>query len=314
MVARPYDMLFPLHRGAVDTPGFSLRLDHSSSPDLAYGEHPPPASEFSLGRYTMLRASGDDRWVGLPVFLLRGFRHGTYLVPIDSDIRDLTDLKGRRVGITGWFDTGNVWARAALRDRDVDVDDVEWWTTPVDPDHPHRGGVPPGGQPMPESVRSLDPGQILVGQLLAGELDAVTTAAPRRDLSACPEGLRRLLHDHRSVEVEYLERTHVYPAFHIAAVRRDVRDRDPSVVTGLYESLRSSWDCWWRQESDGAELIPWKGAGIRALTELLGSSVAPYGVDGEVNRSTVETLCREQWEQGLIGEVPALTDLFPDFC
>lgn len=312
VVVRPYDMLYPLYRQAVDAPGLRLHLDHESPIDTAYGENPPPAAEFSLGRYTMLRAQGDDRWVGVPFFVLRGFRHGTYLVSTGSETGDLAESRGHRIGITGWFDTGNVWARAALRDSGVGLDDVEWWTVPADPDHPLRPAVHASDPKLPENVRVLDADQPLVGQLLTRRLDAVTVASPQRELSASPASLRRMLADHRSVEMNYLTRTGVYPIFHLIVVHRSACARNPGILDALYEGLVASWSCWWKQLRATAELAPWTGAELDTRENLLGESVAPYGLSG-VNSSTIEAFCHEEVEQGIVGTAPTMSELFPHF-
>ena len=85
-----------------------------SSADLDGGET-------SFSRYVRARAAGDDRVIALPLFLMRGFRHRCIIVRRDIDRRDAADLKGARIGLTGWPDSGNTWTRAILREAGVGV-------------------------------------------------------------------------------------------------------------------------------------------------------------------------------------------------
>src|SRR3974377_2064634 len=64
---------------------------------LNHGEF--DASEMSLSSYTILRSGGDRRFMDIPIFPSRIFRHSAVYLPADSKIETPEDLKGRRVGI-----------------------------------------------------------------------------------------------------------------------------------------------------------------------------------------------------------------------
>jgi 4,5-dihydroxyphthalate decarboxylase len=51
----------------------------------------------------------------VPVFLSRAFRHTAIYVRTDR-IKAPADLKGKRVGVSEYQLTANVWARALLED------------------------------------------------------------------------------------------------------------------------------------------------------------------------------------------------------
>src|SRR5688572_5906353 len=57
------------------------------------------ASEMSLSSYTILRSESDERFIALPVFPSRIFRHSAVYVREGSDIHTPEQLKGRRVGV-----------------------------------------------------------------------------------------------------------------------------------------------------------------------------------------------------------------------
>src|SRR5204863_3209448 len=64
---------------------------------LNHGEF--DASEMSLSSYTILRSEGDARFIALPVFPSRVFRHSAVYLRADSPIDEAADLKGARVGV-----------------------------------------------------------------------------------------------------------------------------------------------------------------------------------------------------------------------
>ena len=63
-------------------------------------------SEMSLSSLMRMMAGGDDRWLGLPVFPTRYFFHTWVLVRRDANIRMPADLRGRRVGVPEYQQTG----------------------------------------------------------------------------------------------------------------------------------------------------------------------------------------------------------------
>ncbi|MCJ7594765.1 MAG: ABC transporter substrate-binding protein, partial [Desulfobacterales bacterium] len=72
-------------------------------------------SEMSLSSLMIAVSKGDDRWVGLPVFTTRRFFHAGILVRKDSGIESPADLKGKRVGVPEYQQTGALWARGVLQ-------------------------------------------------------------------------------------------------------------------------------------------------------------------------------------------------------
>src|SRR5437870_8083349 len=72
------------------------------------------ASEMSLSSYTILRSEGDERFIAIPVFPSRVFRHSALYVRSDSGIESPAQLKGRRVGVGDYQMTAAVWVRGFL--------------------------------------------------------------------------------------------------------------------------------------------------------------------------------------------------------
>src|SRR5260221_11318447 len=97
MILRAYDYLTPFFLGGAPMPGLKLAIDHRSPLTVNFPDDLDIA-EVSFNRYIIAYARGDFGLVGLPVFVLRGFRHRNFFVRADSAMSDLNSLKGTRVG------------------------------------------------------------------------------------------------------------------------------------------------------------------------------------------------------------------------
>jgi 4,5-dihydroxyphthalate decarboxylase len=79
----------------VDLTFFPLRPGETFWRMLNHGEF--DASEMSLSSYTILRSEGDTRFIAIPVFPSRTFRHSALYLRTDSKIEKPKDLSaGRR--------------------------------------------------------------------------------------------------------------------------------------------------------------------------------------------------------------------------
>src|SRR5260370_817387 len=98
-------------------------------------------SEMPLSSYPVLRSEGDTRFIAIPVFPSRIFRHSALYVRADSPIEIPEDLKGKRVGVGDYQMTAAVWGRGLLtHEYGVKPEDVVWVTG-----KPIRSSNPPDG-------------------------------------------------------------------------------------------------------------------------------------------------------------------------
>ena len=76
---------------------------------------------------------GDDRYIGLPIFPRRTFRHSYIFINTKSGITGPKDLVGRRVGISEFQQTASLWIRCILRDEyGVDTNSIHWFEGGMD--------------------------------------------------------------------------------------------------------------------------------------------------------------------------------------
>src|SRR5262245_39472386 len=173
--------------------------------------------EMSVSSRMMVRAGGDERWVGMPIFTTRKFFHTEILVRRDSRIEKPADLKGRRVGVPEYQQTAALWTRGVLQHEfGVSPTEMEFWMERV-PTHSHAGGVgfkaPPGVTihqiPIEKSIGSM---------MVSGELEAVIhylrhdnlVDRSRVDLHHHPD-VKMLFPDPVAEGVRFFRKTGIYP-------------------------------------------------------------------------------------------------------
>ena len=96
-----YDRTQPLIDGRVQPEGVNLtflplRPGETFWRMLNHGEF--DVSEMSLSSYTILRSEGDTRFIAIPVFPSRVFRHSALYVRANSSIEKPEDLEGQARG------------------------------------------------------------------------------------------------------------------------------------------------------------------------------------------------------------------------
>lgn len=292
---RDWDHLVPLASGQVTAPGFTLRIDaRDTTPDVT-AEPGLDGGETSFSRYAQARAAGDDRLVGVPAFVMRGFRHRCVLVRADSPLTRLSELAGKRVGLTGWPDSGNTWTRALLRAEGVTLDSVEWRVGPLVAGETGKDRL--GSRPLPPNVTAMDDGASLEAELAAGRLDAVLTPFMPTELFTRDSRFRHLLADHADAERAYWERHGFVPGIHLVTLRREVVDAHPELPGALLAALEQSKRHWVRRRRLLADTTPWL---LRELTEsalLFGDDWMPYGVDD--NTAMIRAFCEELHAQDI---------------
>ena len=311
MTLRPYDQFCPLHLGDVATPGVRLKIDHRS-PLILQMPDGLDVAEVSFNRYVVGCTRGDDSLMGLPAFILRGFRHRNFFVRADSKLAQLSALRGLRVGTNSWPDTGTMWARAAMRDAGVDVEDVRWVIGTLDAKTPNKPPSPSDARP-PKDARYLEGGESLLDELAAGRIDAVTTAFAPEEVFQKGGWIRRLVRNYREVETDYRRRIGVYPGFHILAARRAFAEEQPEAVLAVYDGLRQAFELWTAKVRKFAEASHWAMDDYETILREFPEDTSPFGMESPSHRKMVATVCDEQYAQKLVDKPARPEDLFAGF-
>src|ERR1700704_1819182 len=129
VAVRDYDRTRPLTDGTVQIDGVDpvfMALDPEEIFFRAFRHAEFDVCELSLSSSTVKTAQGDFAYVGVPAFVSRAFRHTSIYVRTDR-VKQPSDLKARKVGLSEYQLTANVWARALLEDQyGVKPSDIHW--------------------------------------------------------------------------------------------------------------------------------------------------------------------------------------------
>ncbi len=308
MVSYNWDYLQPLACGDVQPEGINLIMERGESLGRIANEPGVDATETSLSHYLIRLSRGERDLVGVPIFMMRSFRHRCFLVRRDSPLRDFSDLVGKWIGTDGWANTGNTWSRAAMRERGIDIASISWVVGPPEETMP---AMPNPNVTYPSYVTAAPEGKTLVGMLLAGELDALMIPFMPRGFFTKESPIIHLFRDFRAVEKEYFQRVGYCPAIHVAALRRSVFESDPTIATRLFAAFEESKRRWREDRRRLADTTPWVLMEMEETALLLGEDWQPYGI--EPNRKMLATFCEEQLVQGLVTQPLDPDSAFADY-
>jgi 4,5-dihydroxyphthalate decarboxylase len=305
LATRDYEFVAPLAFGDVRPEGIDLQLLRTFDALPRVMQDPAiHGGEASFSRYVQRLAGGDRAFVGLPVFIMREFRHRNFYVRRDHRYTDLAQLAGARIGLDAWPASGNTWSRGLLREAGVALDRVRWVVGAVNP-----GAPPPAADALPPGVELAK--RPMRDMLLEGELDVLVWAWTPAGFYAPDSPIVRLFPDYRRAERDYYRRTGIYPGHHIVVLRRDLVEREPWAVRSVYRAFAEARAVADRNRLQLHESSPWLLADLEESAALLGPGFSPYGY--RENRAMVAAFCAEQSAQGLIAKPIDPDSVFADF-
>ena len=267
-------------------------------------------AELSFNSYILQTSRGESRYIGIPAFVSRCFRHSMIYVRTDRGIREPADLKGKLVGVPEYQMTALVWMRGTLEEQyGVKPSDIHWRS---------GGQEQPGRQerarinlPKDIDLQPIPAGQTLSAMLAEGKLDAVMTArAPSCFHNEAPN-VDRLFPNHRDVEKDYYRKTGLYPIMHLIGIRKSLVERNPWLPASALKAFAQAkaaamYDL--RTLAAPNLMLPWTEAETLETMTLMGKDFWRYGV--KENMAEIETLARYSHAQGLAERVVPATELF----
>lgn len=289
----------------IDLTYISLPVEETFFRTITYAEF--DVAELSLSSFVLSRDRGDERFVALPIFPSRSFRHSGIYVAEGGGIKKPTDLAGRRVGLAEYQLTALVWIRGILAEfHELPFDAVTYVTAGLE-EAGRREKIP---VEVPERVRieAAPPGSTLSQMLQHGEIDAIYSPRTPSTLGA---GVRRLYPDFETAERDYFQRSQIFPIMHTMVLKRTLYEAHPWTARSLIKAFDAALAY---VESDLQETtalkyaLPWAVSQAEAMHQLMGPNPWANGV--EQNRSGLETFLRYAHEQGLIQELPEAAALF----
>jgi 4,5-dihydroxyphthalate decarboxylase len=265
-------------------------------------------SEMSLSGHIMRISRGDDRYVGLPIFTSRAFRHRG--IVLRREVADVAGLAGLRVAVPEYHMTAALFMRGLLHDEfGFDHRSVTW----VQAGQFSPGRVERETLHLPPDVHVEVTTDRTIDQMLAsGEVQAATTPYTSALAGRPDSPIHPLFPDPLAAETGYLARTGIFPIMHLVVVRRTLVERYPWIVVNLMQAFTRAKDlCLERMNGIGGHppvALPFFLDSVATARRLLGDDLWPYGV--EANRATLDAACRYSYEQGLSDRLLTAEDLF----
>lgn len=309
----PYDRVMPLADGRVVPDGIDLTFLSLPVEEVFWRQlrnQEFDISESSLSSYVMLRSRGDERFVAIPAFTSRFFRHSCVFINTHKGIRKPQDFKGKIVGLPEYQITAVVWLRGIFQDEyGVFPKDIHW----------RSGGEETPGRvekiklnlPSEIDLKPIPPDAYLSKMLDDGEVDAMFTARTPSSFSKGSPNVARLFENYREVEGKYYQKTGIFPIMHTIIIKREVYQKNPWIAVNLYKAFCRAKEIATNGYMETAALhvtLPWVNSEVEYTQKLLGKDWWPYGLDR--NRKTLETFLRYHHEQGLSERLMTVEELF----
>lgn len=297
-----YDQTRDLALGRVRPVGIDLTVLNYNVEEIFYRFYERlewEVSEFSMGMYTSAISRGDARFIAIPAFPSRVFRHSGIYVRAAGKIKAPADLIGKRVGVPQWSQTAGIYVRGLLQDvYGVPFRKIKWVQGGVN----NPGREEPAILKLPEGVDLVStPDRTLNEMLVCGDLDAVITARPP-DAFLQSSDVKLLFPDYAKDELEYFRATGIFPIMHTIVIRRDVYEANRWIACNLFVALESAKERSLQRLADITAShvpLPWIDE-LRRRFLAAGAAqrggLWPYGV--KHNMPTLEAFLRYAFEQG----------------
>ncbi len=289
----PSDLLRRFGEGTVGLQGYAFEVE-TLPPEImfarAFDEGAFDISELSFSTYLMHLARGTCRYVGIPVFPSRAFRHSAIYVRADGEVQRPEQLRGRVVGVRNYLNTAALVMRGLLSDvYRVRADEISWRIGDVDAIERDVIAVPKLHGDA--DIQAVSHGSTLSAMLLSGEIDAIVHYHPPRGFGAAPAPIRRLFADPEAAEQRYFAETGIFPIMHLIGIRKSLLDAQPDLARSVYDAFER--------------------AGIGTVVQAKADTDRHrWGNGVSHNRAAIEMLCRYAFEQGLTERRLGLDDLF----
>jgi 4,5-dihydroxyphthalate decarboxylase len=305
LACRDYDHTRDLFDGKVAIDGIDLRCVSISPPSQIFlrmlRNEEFDASEMSLSNYMIALDSGDRRFVAIPVFPARVFRHSNIWVNVGAGVSEPRDLIGKRVGIPDYSMTALLFVRGLLKHQyGVMPEDIFWF----------RSRSEHVSTRIPASVRleNIPKGQMLDRMLEEGKLDAIVATSLPGTVKSGSNVVKRLFENAREVEAEYFRQTRIFPIMHIVVIRRAIYEQNRWLAVSLAKAFETAKQRTYQRYEESLYPLPWISLDYEFAQRMMGNDIFPYGI--KRNLPTLEAATLYSLEQGLTERRIELNEIF----
>jgi len=260
--------------------------------------------ETNIGSYYMERDRGEPL-TAIPVFLHRRFRHGFVFVNVDSGIRAPKDLIGKKIGGTNFQPASNIWMRGILEEHYGVPHRQCNWVVEREEDVVFT-------PPKDLRLEMVAPGKRLDVMLAEGEIPAMLSPDIPPLFRDGDKRIVRLFANYKDIETEFFKKTGIFPIMHVTVIRQEIAEKYPWVATNLVKAFDEAKALAYRRIAN-PRMVPlaWIRTAWEEQLDILGADPWAYGLT-DANRKNLQTVQRYCHQQGLIGRIMPLDELFAD--
>jgi len=313
-----YDQVRALADGSITIPKTTIRYETAPVVTEIFErllvDEAFDVAELGFTYYLRALDSEDQRFIALPVFPARLFRHSAVYVN-RSKVSGPGDLAGKRIGeLAVYGHDAGIWAKGVLADEHGFEPSSAHWLV---------GGLDFPMKPVTYVPRRHPPGTRVdyagehddLGDMLEkGEIDALISAdVPRCILKGSPE-VGTLFSDPEAVERDYHRRTGILPIMHVVVMRRDRARAEPELPMAVFDAFTASKKKAMQSFRAGRQfnhmdiMLPWLSSHYDRVRAEFPDDWWPYGV--AANRAAIEAVLRYHHEQGITSRRLAVDEIF----
>jgi 4,5-dihydroxyphthalate decarboxylase len=303
-----YEITRPLKDGTVQAEGIDLTvltsMDSTTRHWRFLRNNEFDVAEVSASSYIIAR-DREQPFCAIPVFLHRRFRHGFIFINKNKGITKPSDLIGKKVGVKSYQVTAVLWLRGILEhEYGVPHKSIDWYSDlDEDVDFTPPAGLRLTRVPDDKSVERM---------LAEGELDALLHPDIIDPIVNKDPRVGLLFENPKAAEIEYYQRTGIFPIMHTMGLKAELVERYPWVPRSLFKAFEQAKAIGMkRMRNPRVAPIAWYQEALDEQEKLLGPDPWQYGL-GPQNMNNINTLMGYSCEQGLISGMIPLDRLFLD--
>ena len=266
--------------------------------------------EMAPTTYMIARALGAP-FIALPIFLMRRFHHGGFVVRPDSGIKVPKDLECKKVGVRAYSVTTGVWTRGIfVNEYGLNSAKVTWVVD--DEEHVTALKLPPNVMHAPEgeSLQSMmRSGEIqagFTGRAGVGRAGPPVTGWDQAGAAADADTYPELIANAEQVEAAWFRQSGIYPIHGLIVVKDEHVMRYPWLARSLIDAFVAAKEPYLEALKRGQGDTP-EDKRYRSFLALMDDPL-PYGM--MANRASIEALVTYSLQQELIPSRPPLDQVF----
>lgn len=264
--------------------------------------------EMAPATYMIARSFGAP-FKALPVFIMRRFHHGGFVVHPEGGVRTPRDIEGKRVGVRAYSVSTGIWTRGIFQNEyGVDLGKTTWMVD--DEEHVQQ-------LRLPANVQQVPAGKSLVGMMATGELQAAFSGPAGIGRAGAPKDgwdnpalqaptYSEIFPNAAELETQWFQRTGIYPTHGLIVVKDALLEAHPWLARSLFDAFVASKDLYLKRLQAG-EAHDATDQNYVGLSRVVGDPL-PYGV--AANLPAIKALILYSYQQKLIPREYEVDDMF----